>query len=208
LPRLTIIAGPNGAGKSTSSKSLLQEQGIEAFDYDKEFYGTWKLFGYDPPVEQGVRESITEKFDNAIQNAIHQKTNFGFETNYHAPIITNILNRFKAAGFETELLFIALPSPEEAIKRVKKRVANGGHAVDPATIKERFEKGLELLNNTFKEYDSFTLFLSLEMKMDILVDIADVQKKVININRGIPTSLKSKLWELTTYLKKDWELTI
>jgi adenylate kinase family enzyme len=52
LPILTIIAGPNGAGKSTLSKGLLSDSGIEAFDFDKEFYAIWFEFGYDPAVEQ------------------------------------------------------------------------------------------------------------------------------------------------------------
>ena len=32
-----VIAGPNGAGKSTSSKRIVEEYGIEAFDWDKHF---------------------------------------------------------------------------------------------------------------------------------------------------------------------------
>jgi shikimate kinase len=78
LPRLSIIAGPNGAGKSTSSKSLLQDLGLEAFDFDKEFYNTWKLFSYDPAVENGVRESTEEKFLEAKQNAIVHQNDFAF----------------------------------------------------------------------------------------------------------------------------------
>jgi predicted ABC-type ATPase len=201
LPRLTIIAGPNGAGKSTFSESLLQEQGIEAFDFDKEFHATWKLFSYDPAVEHGVRESIGEKFDNAKQDAIIRKTNFAFETNYHIPTIREIVIEFKAAGFETELIFIALISPSHAIERVKNRVANKGHSVDIHTIRERFEKGLELLDNSFSDYDSFTLFMSKDMDMEALVHIEDVRRNVITINREMSSSLQTKLPRLCNYLK-------
>ena len=162
MPRLTIIAGPNGAGKSTSSKSLLQERGIEAFDFDKEFYNTWRLFDFDPAVERGVRESIEEKYLEAKQNAIIHKNDFAFETNYHLPGVLETLADFKEAKFETELIFIALLSPDQAIERVKKRVAEKGHSVDKETITERFYSGLKILDQTFEDYQSFTLNLSLE----------------------------------------------
>ena len=206
MPRLTIIAGPNGAGKSTFSKKLLEEQGIEAFDFDKEFYNTWKRFDYDPAVERGVRESVADKFDEAKQNAIINRTNFAFETNYHIDTIIDTVTKFKAAGFETELLFIALLSADLAIERVKNRVLNNGHSVDIHTIRDRFEKGLELFNETIKEYGSVTLFLSKDMDVDALVHIEDVQRNVITINRDIPPSLQTKLKGLTTYLKNNKRL--
>ncbi len=203
MPRLTIIAGPNGAGKSTISKSLLEEQGIEAFDFDKEFYNTWgNLFGFDPMVESGVRESIEIKFSEAKLNSLQEKRNFAFETNYHVPIVIDTLASFKAAKFETELIFIALLSPEQAIKRVKRRVAEKGHSVDRETIIERFYSGLNVLDETFDKYESFTLNLSLENDFATLVHIEDVAAGLIKINNLIPLPLRMQLPKLCAYLKQ------
>jgi ABC-type Mn2+/Zn2+ transport system ATPase subunit len=62
LASIYVIAGPNGAGKSTNSKNLLANEGIIAFDYDLELHHTWSMFSYDPGVEDGVRNSVSEKF--------------------------------------------------------------------------------------------------------------------------------------------------
>jgi predicted ABC-type ATPase len=201
LPRLTIIAGPNGAGKSTSSKSLLKEQGIEAFDFDKEFYNSWKVFGYDPAVERGVRESAEKKFIEARAAAIQERKSFAFETNYHVPEVIKNVSEFRQNNFETELIFIALLSPDQAIERVKTRVAQKGHSVDSETIIERFYSGLKILDETFDHYESFTLNLSLENDFLTLIHIEDLAKDIIKTNNAIPQSLRVHLPRLIDYVK-------
>jgi predicted ABC-type ATPase len=159
LASLFIIAGPNGAGKSTNSKALLENEGIVAFDYDLELYNAWSIFSFDPAVESGVRESVSDKFLLLKQSAIEKKTSFAFETNYNTSQ-TGLVEQFKNSGHKTYLLFIALPSVELAIERVKDRVAKGGHSVDESTIRERYTLGLEQLDNTFHQFDVVYLWLS------------------------------------------------
>jgi len=43
-----------------------------------------------------------------------------------------------------------LPSPEKSIERVRRRVAAGGHDVPEATIRQRFTKSLEYLEQLYK----------------------------------------------------------
>ena len=206
MPSLVIIAGPNGAGKSTTSTKLLEDRGIEAFDFDKEFYNTWKLFGYDPAVERGVRESTEAKFIEAKQTAILTKTEFAFETNFNTATILETVNEFKSNGFDVYLIFISLLNEEHAIARVKNRVANGGHAVEEKTIRERFKQGLELLDNSFKEFKSIVLHFSTDNDSNVLVYIEDVAKNIVKINQGIPQGLKEKLPKFCRYLKQGKRL--
>ena len=54
-------------------------------------------------------------------------------------------------GYEVILLFLSLNSINLAIKRVKTRVAEGGHNIPEEVIKRRYKSGL---SNFFKIYIS------------------------------------------------------
>jgi adenylate kinase family enzyme len=72
LPVLTVIAGPNGAGKSTHSKELLSDFGIEAFDFDKEFYSIWSEFNFDPYIKQGALERTQKLYVDRRFSALNK----------------------------------------------------------------------------------------------------------------------------------------
>lgn len=178
-PTLFIIAGPNGAGKSTNSAALLQPFNIKAFDYDKELEQAWRSFGFDPAVEEGVRDSVGELFLEKKNLAIKNKTDFAFETNYHHQSVPQSVIRFKEVGHQTVMIFLALPSEESAIARVKHRVLQGGHSVDEKTIRERYKKGLQLLDSTFHIFDRMHLFLSEENKVEPILTL-DPNQNILN----------------------------
>lgn len=110
MASLFIIAGPNGAGKSTNSKTILENEGITAFDYDLELHKIWSMFSCDPAVEDGVRNSVSEKFLSLKEEALIDKKSFAFETNYHHISQFDLIDQFKKSGYATNLIFIALTS--------------------------------------------------------------------------------------------------
>ncbi len=57
------------------------------------------------------------------------------------------------AGRVSNLIFIALDSPELAVQRVKARVAAGGHNIPEETIRRRYAKGV---HNFFRLYQELT----------------------------------------------------
>lgn len=95
MPVLTIIAGPNGAGKSTHSKELLVHLGVEAFDFDKEFYSIWSQFSFDPLVEQGSIDQAKQLYVDRKSEALRSLKDFAFETNYHTRQILSTIDVFK-----------------------------------------------------------------------------------------------------------------
>ncbi len=202
MPHLTIIAGPNGAGKSTYSETLLLERGIKSFDYDKELDIQWRRFSFDPAVERGVRESVERIFTESKRNAILNHSNFSFETNYHTEEIVNTVKIFSNNGFLTELIFIALESSELAIERVKDRVARGGHYVDEETIRERFTLGLHLLDNSYSEFDSDSIYLSETNDLEEIL-LIEPKKGIFKQFQALPSQLKNKLPNLTFQIAKE-----
>jgi predicted ABC-type ATPase len=196
-PTLFIIAGPNGAGKSTNSATILHPFNLKAFDYDIELEQAWSRFGFDPAVEDGVRESVGELFLQMKNAAIQNNTDFAFETNYYHDSIVQSVNRFKEAGHETVIIFLALPNEESAIARVKRRVTLGGHSVDENTIRERYKKGLQLLDRTFDAYDRVHLYLSEENEVKLILTL-DPKNKIV---QSETTQLMDKLPRLNTFVR-------
>lgn len=195
---MTIIAGPNGAGKSTHSKELLVHLGVEAFDFDKEFYSIWSQFSFDPLVEQGSIDQAKQLYVDRKSEALRSLKDFAFETNYHTRQILSTIDVFKTHGYHLELVFIFLEIPEIAIERVKDRVAKGGHAVYESTIRERFANGLNLLNESFRRFDTVSIYLSEFQRIEALM-ILEPQLLKIELFAPIPEALVSPLPQLIEF---------
>jgi len=199
LPVLTIIAGPNGAGKSTHSNELLIDFGIEAFDFNKEFYAIWSQFSFDPYIEQGAFDRAQKLFADRRTAAIQKKQNFAFETNYHSKEIFSVLDVFRSGRYHIELIFISLESPDMAIERVKDRVAKGGHSVDETTIRKRFENGLSLLDESVLQFDLVSIYLSKHKDMEGVGILEPQRNKAISFS-PIPSALISQLPKVNEFL--------
>lgn len=200
MASLFVIAGPNGAGKSTNNKILLSEEGITAFDYDLELYSLWSRFSYDPAVEEGVRESVAENFLSVKQKALINKTSFAFETNYHHLSSFETVQQFKKSGHETILIFIALPNVEAAIERVKTRVSKGGHSVSVATIRERFERGLAQLDDTFMEFDVVYLYRSEENENSLVYTLLPNLGKAASTDKKLDANILKYLPKIERFV--------
>jgi predicted ABC-type ATPase len=157
-PFFFIIAGPNGAGKSTSSTAILKRYGVKAFDWDAEFYSTWKRFGYDPAVENGVKDSTTEKFEEHLKKAFKEGIHVAYETNFHTDFHFKREELARKNGFETILIFFLVDNIITCNERVQERYDLGGHFVEPKTVKYRWEEGLKRLNKALTKFNQVHLF--------------------------------------------------
>ncbi|MDN6363212.1 MAG: zeta toxin family protein, partial [Tetragenococcus koreensis] len=52
----------------------------------------------------------------------------------------DLIDKARQNGYEVTLLYVAVNSVKTAIKRVNKRVENGGHGIPPETIKKRYSQ--------------------------------------------------------------------
>ncbi|MEQ8552265.1 MAG: hypothetical protein RIC53_06390 [Cyclobacteriaceae bacterium] len=74
-----------------------------------------------------------------------------------------LAKKARKKGYETNLYFLILVSPEIGVRRVAERVRSGGHGVSEATIRERFRLGLEFLDTQATEfYDKIFIYNSSE----------------------------------------------
>ncbi len=85
--------------------------------------------------------------------------NFAFESTLASRFYASWIAELKQQGYEFDLFFIWLRSPELAIRRVEERVNLGGHSIEVETIRRRYARGLK---NFFTLYqplaDSWTVY--------------------------------------------------
>ena len=61
-----------------------------------------------------------------------------------------LIPRWKSLGYRVKLYFLTLPDPDFALRRVERRVRFGGHDIPAATVRRRFQRGLENLRNHYR----------------------------------------------------------
>ena len=153
-PRVVIFAGPNGAGKSTHADAILAALGIDTFvnaDY----------------IARGLsgRKTDVVAFEagRIMLKRLHQLgeagADFAFESTLASRTFAPFFRTLKAQGYVLAVYYFSLANAQLAVRRVKLRVAMGGHDVPSDVVKRRFARSL---NNLFNLYaplaDEWTLF--------------------------------------------------
>jgi predicted ABC-type ATPase len=89
------------------------------------------------------------------------RADFAFESTLSGLTYLGRLNRWKAAGYRIEIVYLRLRSPQLALRRIAARVRQGGHCVPRADVLRRFdrswinfEKRYRLLADTWSVYDN------------------------------------------------------
>ena len=61
-----------------------------------------------------------------------------------------MIRQWRTDGYKGRLIFLSLPTPEEAIKRVALRVQQGSHHVPEQVIRRRFNSGLRNFKTVYR----------------------------------------------------------
>jgi predicted ABC-type ATPase len=151
-PTLIVISGPNGAGKSTHIQVMLPPafEGICSFDRDMnrvEFEKT--LMGQGAKAGDLFRQALAlmeQKLLLEMQKAIKLKDHFVLETPLSHPDYWAYIDLFERNDYQIQLNYLCLDKVTDCVARVEQRVIEGGHYVEPSTIKGVYQKNLEHIN--------------------------------------------------------------
>lgn len=145
---IQIIAGPNGSGKSTFADSY--------------FLGKLKLkhFINSDTIATGLTPLDVEKAAfaagrimlAAVKDSIAKGESFAFETTLSGKTWLPILRRASEQGYRIMIYFIYVDRVQENIRRIKIRVANGGHFIPSETVRRRYPK---TFLNFWRDYRPF-----------------------------------------------------
>jgi predicted ABC-type ATPase len=138
-PQVVIIAGPNGAGKSTLAPFLLRDT-LDLREYVNADPIALGLSGFDPG-------SVAFKAGRVMMNRLHylaeQKKSFAFETTLATLSYAGWIEKLRRQGYNFQLIFLFLQTPELAVRRVRERAQSGGHDVPEAVVIRRYDRGLD-----------------------------------------------------------------
>jgi len=142
---LYIIAGCNGAGKTTASYTILPD--IIAC---KEFVNADEIAkGLSPFQPETVSFEAGRIMLHRINDLLNTNESFAFETTLSTKSYKNKIIEAKEKGYTTTLLFFWLRNIDLAKERVKIRVSEGGHNIEPEVIERRYIRGIK---NLFEIY--------------------------------------------------------
>src|SRR5438552_19211760 len=114
FPRCIIIAGPNGAGKSTFAREFLpREAGIVHF-VNADLIAS----GLSPLRPELAALAGGRLFLAELDRLARARSDFAFETTLSGLLHLHRLKGWKAAGYRIEIIFLRLPSPGLALRRI------------------------------------------------------------------------------------------
>jgi predicted ABC-type ATPase len=137
-PGVVVIGGPNGAGKTTISREYIAETlGVAEF-VNADFIAKG-LSGFEPDRSALPAGRIMLA---RLRELAAARADFAFETTLASRTFAPWLAELIASGYEFHLAFVWLNSSELAIRRVNRRVRDGGHFVPPDTVRRRYSRGI------------------------------------------------------------------
>jgi predicted ABC-type ATPase len=154
-PHLYVIAGPNGAGKTTFARKFLPEykECLEFVNADL-IAGGLSPFAPNRAAIQAGRIMLEQ-----IHSLGNRGVDFGFETTLSGKTYLKLFRDLKMKGYHIHLFFLWVNSIDIALKRIEKRVRNGGHSVPEPTVRRRFEKSLHNFFNFYQPIaESWAIF--------------------------------------------------
>lgn len=145
MRKLYIIAGCNGAGKTTASYTMLPE-----LLHCHEFVNADEIArGLSPFNPDSMAIEAGRLMLRRINDLLEEGSDFAFETTLSTKTYQKFVERAQQQGYFVSLLYFWLPSPEQAIERVAKRVSLGGHNIPVNTICRRYESSMRNLTKLY-----------------------------------------------------------
>ena len=152
MPTLVVIAGPNGSGKSTLTAAVDFEGRANLVDPDA-IAGRMNPSHPETAAGPAAREAIAR-----CRGYLAEKTSFAVETTLAGKRALTFMREAKSAGFQIQLLYVALSSPELHIQRVRLRVSQGGQDVTDQDIRRRCARSLAHAPEAVRLADETVIF--------------------------------------------------
>lgn len=84
-----------------------------------------------------------------IHDSLKSRVSIGLESTLSGTTHAKLIQHAKTLGYQIELHYLWIPSPELAICRIRQRVKMGGHAIPDDDVKRRFSRSLDHFLNLY-----------------------------------------------------------
>lgn len=152
---LYIFAGVNGAGKSTLYNSENLDNNIKYStrintDEIVRKIGDWK--------NNSDQIKAAKMAINIRNDCLKHGKSFNEETTLTGKTILKTIDKAKKLGYELQLFYVGVNSPEIAKKRIKNRVEKGGHNIADEIVEKRYYESLENLKQVILKFDEIYFY--------------------------------------------------
>ncbi len=161
MQELILLAGPNGAGKSTFANTYLtaSDDDLVIINADEFAQELAHLNLPKPQLDLRAGRKMLEYIDLLVE----RRFELMIETTLATLTYAKKIPIWQQMGYTVSLIYLRLPSVEASISRVRRRVEAGGHDIPNATIRKRYSKSLDYLENLYKPIvDEWYIWDSLE----------------------------------------------
>jgi predicted ABC-type ATPase len=148
MKEIIIVAGPNGAGKTSFARNYLVPEVedivfVNADEIARELIES----GHNPnQVNIAAGRIMLQQIDDLTKSGVEVM----FETTLATLIYRRKILLWQSAGYSVALMYLSLPDVESSLRRVARRVANGGHGIPEATVRQRFIRSRHYFENFYK----------------------------------------------------------
>ena len=147
MPILTLIAGPNGSGKSTLTEWVdLKDRGL-LLDPD----AIARIM--NPLNPRRAALAAGRDILKRIEECLDRGESLAVETTLSGQTSLALIDKARARGYETHLIFVALDSAERCIARIRTRVLRGGHFIPDADVRRRYKRSIANLSEGLRAAD-------------------------------------------------------
>ncbi len=140
-PVCHVIAGPNGAGKSTFALHYLPDLARCENFVNADLIAA----GLSPINPAAAALTAGRMVLERIEELAARHLDFGFETTLAGKHHARTIEGLKKRGYRIVLRYLWIPSTTFAIRRIKNRVALGGHHVPAPDVRRRFGRSIQNL---------------------------------------------------------------
>jgi predicted ABC-type ATPase len=95
---------------------------------------------------------------------------FAFETTLAGHSYVRRIDAWRKDGYLVELIFLSLPSPEDAVRRVAERVKQGGHNVTEDVIRRRFTAGMRHFLEIYRHRVDYWMWFDNSGREPVLIE--------------------------------------
>ena len=134
--KIIIIAGPNGAGKTTFAREYLPFEPACPIFINADLIAA----GVSPLKPDAAAFRAGRLMLEEIDRHARQGRSFAFETTLAGLGYVRRIRRWRRSGYVVKLIYLPLATPEEALRRVKQRVRQGGHRIPEDVVRRRFDR--------------------------------------------------------------------
>ncbi len=151
--QIFCFAGPNGAGKSSTISEFIE------LKICPDYYICPDLLL--EPEQKNIKDEYIKAMEQAEwlrKDAVENGRSMTFETVFSTRGKLDFIRYAKGRDYSVSTIYITTSNPEINIKRVRKRVSEGGHSVPEDKIVSRYEKCMRLMPEALIASDSASVY--------------------------------------------------